>query len=127
MIEIFLINLMHFKKSNMKKFVLIFLIGVSLMTISCQKDDEYSTGELIAKELQSVIKENKIQRVMNFEIDQSWGNTWIMGGYGTSYKFEGQFIFIEGESFNLNNLIKYQIAEKDFENESVKFLLLSFY
>ena len=111
----------------MKKFVLIFLISVSLMTISCQKDDEYSTGELIAKELQSVIKENKIQRVMNFELDQSWGNTWIMGDYGTSYKFEGQFIFIEGESFNLNKLIKYQIAERDFENGSVKFLLLSFY
>ncbi|HCI55753.1 MAG TPA: hypothetical protein PLN06_11115 [Bacteroidales bacterium] len=111
----------------MRNLFFIFLISASLISVSCQKDEEYSAGELIAKELQSVIKENKIERVMNFELDQSWANTWIIGDYGKNYEFQGQFIFIEGESYNLNNLIKYQIAEKSSDNGYVKFLLLTFY
>lgn len=107
----------------MRNFFIAFLISVSLMTVSCQKEDEYSTGELIAKELQSVINENSIDRVMNFRLDQYWGDTWIIGNYGKNYKFQGQFVFIEGESYNLNNLIKYQIKEKSLDNVRIKFLL----
>jgi hypothetical protein len=111
----------------MKKFFFVFLICVSLTSVSCQKEDEFSTVELIAKELQAVIKEKKIERVINFRLDQSWVNTWIVDDYGKNYRFQGQFIFIEGVSYNLNNLIKYQIAEKGSDTGSVKFLLLSFY
>ncbi len=111
----------------MRSIFFVLIIGVSLMTVSCQKDDEILAGELIAKELQTVIKENKIDRVYNFKLDQNWSNTWIWGDYGKDYKFQGQFIFIEGVSYNLNNLIKYEIASKNINNKNVKFLLLSFY
>lgn len=111
----------------MRNIYFIFLMGIVLITASCEKEDEYSSGELIARELQSVIQTNGIERVMNFNLGQSWGNTWVIGDYGKNYKFQGQFIMIEGESYNLNHLIKYQIAEKNGETGSVKFLLLSFY
>lgn len=111
----------------MKRILFLLGIGLILTTLSCQKEDDITTGELIAKELQSVIKENDIERVMNFSLDQSWGSTWVFGNFGMNYQFQGQFVFIEGEAYNLNNLIKYQIAEKNSENRTVKFLLLSFY
>jgi hypothetical protein len=111
----------------MRSMILVFLISVSLITVSCQKEDEKLAGELIAKELQTVIKENEIQRVYNLKLDQNWNNTWISGDHGRNYKFQGQFIFIEGVSYNLNNLIKYEIASKNLSNVNVKFLLLSFY
>ena len=113
----------------MKNYFLIFLVVFSFVTFSCQKEEiEYTEGELIAKELQTVIKENGITRVISFELDQSWGNTAIFGDYGKNYKFQGQFIFIEGVSYNLNNLIKHQIAGKKNENGTeIKFLLLTFY
>jgi len=112
----------------MKNFLFFFLICITLFAPSCQKEDEFTPSELIAKELQSVIKDNAIERVMDFNLDQNWGNTMILGDFGKNYKFQGQFIFIEGESYNLNNLIKYQIASKNNESGgAIKFLLLSFY
>jgi len=111
----------------MKKIYFIVLISVMLMTLSCQKEDDHSAGELVSNELQSVIKENKIDRVINFDLSRSWENTLIYGDYGINYKFQGQFVFIDGEGYNLNNLIKYQIAERTSVNGSVKYLLLSFY
>lgn len=111
----------------MKKHFILILLSVLLVGVSCQKDDELTNGELIAKELQQVIKENNINRVMNFKLDQNWNQTWIIGDYGKNYKFQGQFIFIEGETYNLNNLIRYQIAQKTDGTQEIKFLLLSFY
>ncbi|MEZ5103632.1 MAG: hypothetical protein R2757_04010 [Draconibacterium sp.] len=112
----------------MKNSLTFLLLSLFLILASCQKDDEYTTGELIAKELQSVIEENDIERVMEFGVEQSWGGTWIIGTYGKNYKFQGQFIYIEGESYNLNNLIKYQIKSKTSESgKEIKFLLLTFY
>jgi hypothetical protein len=110
----------------MKRFL--FLLGISLIltTLSCQKEDDITTGELIAKELQAVIKENNIERVMNFSLDQSWGSTWVFGNFGMNYQFQGQFVFIEGEAYNLNNLIKYQIAEKNSRTERSNFFFYRF-
>ena len=42
----------------MKRFLFLLGVGLFLTTLSCQKEDDITTGELIAKELQSVIKEN---------------------------------------------------------------------
>lgn len=109
----------------MRSLVLLLLIGAAIMLASCKK--EYSPGELIALELQEVISENKIDRVINFRLDQSWENTIIYGDYGQDYKFEGQFVILEGVSYNLNSLIKYQIGAKSQGNGQVQFLLLSFY
>ena len=112
----------------MKNYFLIFLVSFSFMTFSCQKDEIQSEGELIANELQTLIKENKITRLMNIELNQSWWNTIVSGDYGKNYKFQGQFVFIEGVSYNLNNLIKHQIASINDENGiEIKFLLLCFY
>jgi hypothetical protein len=109
----------------MKNIGYLLLITVGLTATSCKKD--LSTGELIAQELQEVINEHNIRRVINFRLDQNWDNTIIYGNYGTNYKFEGQFVVLDNEWYNLNSLIKYQIASKNSENGDVRFLLLSFY
>ncbi len=107
----------------MKNVVVFTLLSLAVLTMSCQKEDELTNGELIALELQSVIKENSLNRVMNFSLDQSWTNIWIPENFGRNYKFESEFIFIEGEVYNLNQLIKYRIAQKD----GISYLLLTFY
>jgi|GEM_PF-2396502 len=113
----------------MKTFRIFILVLALVTTISCSKESNLTSADLIAKELKEVIEKNNIQRVINFKLDQSWGNTWILGNYGKNYKFQGQFIQLEGEWYNLNRLIRYQIEEK-YDNDykvAVKFLLLSFY
>lgn len=111
----------------MKKFLFLFLISLTVLATSCQKE-EILAGEKVAQKLQSVIKEKNIERVMNFELNRNWDDTSIFGDYGENYEFQGQFIYMEGKSYNLNNLIKYQIESINYETgEEVKFLLLSFY
>ena len=108
-----------------KALTLFSLFGFVLLT-SCKKEESMeilSNAELIANELTQVIEDNNISRVLDWEIGSSWSNTSIFGNYGSDYKFTGQFVYIEGEYFNLNNLIKYEIEEKN----EVNFLLLSFY
>jgi hypothetical protein len=111
----------------MKRQIILYLFCFALTTISCQKEDSFSDVELITQELQSAIKDNSIERVINLPLDQSWANTMILGDYGKNYKFQGQFIYIEGVYYNLNNLIIYRIDQKSSENGIVKFLLLSFF
>lgn len=107
----------------MKNVVVFTLLSLAVLTMSCEKDEELANGELIALELQSVIKENSLGRVINFRLDQSWNNIWIPENFGRDYRFEGEFIFIEGEAYNLNQLIKYRIAQRD----GISYLLLTFY
>jgi len=102
--------------------ILILLISSGSIFSSCNKEDEITTAELIAAELQLIIKENEVQRVICFEPDQKWENTWIIGDYGKNYKFEGQFVFIEGEGYNLNQFLRYQIRDR----ENIRFLILWF-
>lgn len=113
------------KKTVMRSLVIALLLGAALMTASCKK--EYSPGELIAQDLQEVIRKNKIDRMISFRLDQSWDGTTIFGDYGLDYEFEGQFVVLEGDSYNLNSLIKYQIGTKSQGDSQVQFLLLSFY
>ena len=56
----------------MKTYIFILLAGFSLLLSSCQKDDA-TTGELMAKELQSVIAKNRVTRVIHFTVDQFKG------------------------------------------------------
>jgi len=107
----------------MKNVFVFTLLSFALLTMSCEKEDVLTNGELIALELQKIIKENNLGRVINFRLDQSWNNIWIPENFGRDYRFEGEFIFIEGEAFNLNQLIKYRIAQR----EGIEFLLLTFY
>lgn len=111
----------------MRKLFFIFLVGVSFVTASCQKDE--TPGELIAKELQSVIEENNITRVVSVPTDTPWNNVTIYGDYGQNYEFRGEFIFIEEEVYNLNLLIRYQIRTKYISHvgRDLKFLVLTFY
>ncbi len=111
-----------------KYFKSLFVLLSLVLVMSCDKEEVVLTqAELISKELQAVIVDEDIDRVMNFPVGQSWGNTWVFGDYGKDYKFEGEFVYIEGETYYLNSLIKYQIGEKNSDDKVVRFLLLSFY
>ncbi len=80
----------------MRNFLFLFVISLTVLATSCQKDDdEILAGELIAKELQSVIKEEKIERVLNFELNRSWSNTWISASFGSYYSLiKRTFIYV---------------------------------
>ena len=99
---------------------IILLFSLTLI-ISCTK--KVTDAELIIEELEEFIIDNQIERVIHFELDDSWNNWSFSSDYGLDYKFEGQFIRIDDIYYNLNNLVKYEIKEKD----ELEYLVLYFY
>ena len=103
---------------KLKSLIILFL-SITIFT-SCSKPD--TSAEFIAQELQEFIEDNSIDRVVRMKLDQSWGDTFIVGDYGLDYEFDGQFIRIWNTYFNLDTLVRYEKKERD----DTKYLLLYF-
>jgi hypothetical protein len=112
----------------MRKCIVVLVIALSLM--ACKKEESLTSAELMAVELKSVMKKSSISRIATLRKDQFAGNLTYYGDFGRNYKFQGEFVYIEGIGYNLNNLIQYQVHEiPDGDNSGTKkkFMLLTFY
>jgi hypothetical protein len=96
---------------KLKLFIPLFI----LILFSCEKFDEEAVlteGEKISLELQDISKERGVNKA----------NVSILtypGSYTTKYdkpfSFSGQFIIVDGDYFNLNNLHSFEIEAQTFD------------
>src|SRR5689334_9376048 len=95
----------------MRQALLILSIFMISLT-SCKKDDpvQPTEAETISNQLQELVQTEKIDRVICFEYpNASFSNTTIIGDYGSRFKFEKSFVTVEGQSWNLLYLRKYEV------------------
>jgi hypothetical protein len=82
-----------------------------LTQTSCKKETivQPTQAEVISAQLQEIVRTEKVDRVVCFEYPNgSFSNT-ILGDTGSIFKFEKSFVTVEGKSYNLLYLKKYEI------------------
>jgi hypothetical protein len=89
------------------------VVGLILITqISCKKETVIppTQAEAVSAQLQELVRTEKVDRVICLEYpNASFSNTTILGDYGSKFKFEKSFVIVEGVSWNLLYLKKYEI------------------
>lgn len=91
---------------------MLFLLVVLISQASCKKETivQPTQGEAVAAQLQELVRTEKVDRIVCFEFaNASFANTTFLGDYGVRYKFEKSFVTVEGQSWNLLYLKKYEI------------------
>jgi hypothetical protein len=107
----------------MRKVSFILATFISILFASCKKEEvvQPTQAEVISAQLQELVRTEKVDRVVCFQGSSSFANT-SFGSYGTNYKFEKSFVTVEGQSWNLLYLKKYEIRVQD----NIKYLGLYF-
>jgi DNA-directed RNA polymerase delta subunit len=99
------------------------LLASCLAFQSCTKEVIQPTqAEIISNQLTDLISKEKVTRVIYFEGVANYDNTSIIGDFGDDFRFDKQFVTIEGKSWNLNFLKKYEVRTIS----NIKFLGLYF-
>ena len=104
----------------MKKYLGYTLFLLLLLAGSCKKQDE---GWQIEQKIKGVIESEKIERVWATTANYNPvdGST-VYGDWGTHYSFDKPMVTVEGVTYNLLSLKKYEITTAS----SYKFLVLYF-
>jgi hypothetical protein len=104
---------------------LVCMLLMSLMLVSCKKDDEPLTHtQQLIKTLQEVIKTRNVQRVIAVANGRDWSDYPTDVSYGKKYKFSNPFIIISTYSdddvnYNLDKLINYRLLNTNNDGASL--------
>ena len=95
----------------MRKGSLILATFIWISLASCKKEEviQPTQAEVVSAQLQELVRTEKVDRVVCFEFANAGFANTSLGTYGTNYKFEKSFVTVEGQSWNLLYLKKYEV------------------
>ncbi len=102
------------------------LLFVFLGLNSCKKEDEPETSaQYLAEDIQSVMDSENAQRLVCLDYGTNFNNLGLSSGssYGTDFLFRDEIVFCEGQYFNLNQLIMYEVRKS---SDDTKYMVLYF-
>lgn len=104
----------------MEKKILLFILILSFL--GCKKQVIYSPEELTTQQLQKVILENNLKRVIAYK-DGDMEPIRVFAENGTKYSFKNGYLTVfdgsRESSYNLAFLIKYNIKELAISNSNL--------
>ncbi|MDN4165243.1 hypothetical protein QWY31_07010 [Cytophagales bacterium LB-30] len=106
---------------NTKSLTSILFTVLLIITSSCQKEEYFTSGELIAKELQSVIQNNNayVFDVRDTEFNTPDGGTIYVGTKDNPvHQFKGDLLSFRYGGYNLNRLTQYYVTTYQAPDDS---------
>lgn len=100
-------------KINIKRSLIIGLILI--LSIGCnKKDDEITSGEIIAKQIIDITKKENITRASVYELKYYDGIPYLLHDANEEFfEISNTFLIINKKYYNLEKLIKFEIAIYD--------------